>query len=176
MAELNLEIVEGPNAGSQVELTGPVEIGRDPSGGLVLEDELVSRRHVRVTPGNGGAVAEDLSSRNGTFVNGEEIHAPTKLDPGDHLLVGVTVIELRSAAQVALQPTAVRPRPAALEPPPLATPERAPDYVPRDVAAGRDEIPLDSLRDVHTKSKAGAAPIAMFIVVLFVVLIYLTTR
>jgi pSer/pThr/pTyr-binding forkhead associated (FHA) protein len=181
MADVSLEIVEGPGAGQQVELTGPIEIGRDQSAGLVLDDDLVSRRHVRVTPADGGAVAEDLGSSNGTFVNGEEIHLPTQLSPGDHLLVGVTVVELRSAAQVADSPTAVRPRPAALAaPPPLAIPEREPDYVPREVAAAeRQERPggtLDALRDTHTKSKAATAPIAIFILVVFVVLIYLATR
>jgi pSer/pThr/pTyr-binding forkhead associated (FHA) protein len=178
MSDITLEIVEGPGAGQQVELTGPIEIGREQSAGLVLEDDLVSRRHVRVTPAEGGAVAEDLGSSNGTFVNGEEIHAPTRLTPGDHLLVGVTVVELRSAAQVAVSPTAVRPRPAALaEPPPLAIPEREPDYVPREVASAQPpKSALDSLRDTHTKSKAAAAPIAIFILVVFIVLIYLATR
>jgi pSer/pThr/pTyr-binding forkhead associated (FHA) protein len=177
MPDITLEIVEGPSSGKQVELAGPIEIGRDQSAGLVLEDDLVSRRHVRVTPADGGAVAEDLGSSNGTFVNGEEIHAPTRLTPGDHLLVGVTVMELRSAAQVAVSPTAVRPRPAALaQPPPLATPEREPDYVPRDVASAQPKGALDPLLDVRTKPKAAAAPIAIFILVVFVVLIYLATR
>jgi hypothetical protein len=177
MSGLSLEIVEGPGAGTQVELTGPIEIGREQTAGLVVEDDLVSRRHVRLTPADGGAVAEDLGSRNGTFINGEEIHAPTRLDPGDQLLVGVTVVQLRSAAQVAASPTAVRPRPAALAgPPPLATPERQPDYVPRDVAAGREEGPLAALVDARTKPKAAAAPIAIFILVVFIVLIYLATR
>jgi pSer/pThr/pTyr-binding forkhead associated (FHA) protein len=178
MSGLSLEIVEGPGAGTQVELTGPIEIGREQSVGLVVDDDLVSRRHVRVTPADGGAVAEDLGSRNGTFVNGEEIHAPTRVDPGDHLLVGVTVLELRSAAQVAASPTAVRPRPAALAgaPPPLATPARAPDYVPPDVGAGHEEGALQPLLDTRTKPKAAAAPIAIFILVVFIVLIYLATR
>jgi pSer/pThr/pTyr-binding forkhead associated (FHA) protein len=177
MPDVTLEIVEGPGSGQQIELTGPIEIGRDQSAGLVLEDDLVSRKHVRVTPAEGGAVAEDLGSSNGTFVNGEEIHAPTRLTPGDHLLVGVTVVELRSAAQVAASPTAVRPRPAALaEPPPLATPARAPDYVPPEVGSAQPNRTLDALRDTHTKSKAAAAPIAIFILVVFVILIYLATR
>ena len=62
-----------------------LEVGRDPSAGMVLEDDLVSRHHVRVIPEGGSALVEDLGSLNGTFVNGQEIHAPTRARPGDHV-------------------------------------------------------------------------------------------
>ena len=177
MAELILEIVEGPGAGRQVDLTGPIEVGRDAGLGLSLaDDELVSRRHARIAPQDSSAVAEDLGSRNGTFVNGHEIHAPTRVDPGDQVLIGVTLLQLRSTAQVRAQPTAVRAVPNAFATPPppaLATPERAPDYVPRE-ALGQG--PLDPLLDARTKSKARLAPIAIFVLAVIVVLIYLALR
>ena len=46
MSELLLEITEGPGAGRQAPLVDPLEVGRDPSSGLVLEDDLVSGRHL----------------------------------------------------------------------------------------------------------------------------------
>jgi predicted component of type VI protein secretion system len=121
---------------------------QDPNAALVLEDDLVSRRHVRISPADGGARVEDLGSRNGTFINDNAIHAPSAFAPGDHVLVGVTMIELRSAPQVAARPTAVRPKPSA-----LAAPPRQADYVPAGVVRGdrgrRGE--LDSLLDTREK-------------------------
>jgi predicted component of type VI protein secretion system len=122
--ELSLEIVEGAGAGRMVAVAGTVTIGRGRDADLVLADELVSRRHAQVTPVGPGAVVEDLGSRNGTFVNGEGIHGPVRLAPGDQLQLGVSLVELRSAGQIAERPSAVHP-----VPPPLAVPTRAPDYL-----------------------------------------------
>jgi pSer/pThr/pTyr-binding forkhead associated (FHA) protein len=101
MARLLLEIVEGPGAGRQVALTGPVVVGRDAEADVVLDDARVSRRHARIRPQEGRAVVEDLESRNGTFVNREEIHAPVSAAPGDDVLVGTTVLELAPLAVLA---------------------------------------------------------------------------
>ena len=141
MPELSLEIVEGAGAGRMVAVTGAVTIGRGREADLVLADELVSRRHAQVTPEGPGAVVEDLGSRNGTFVNGEGIHGPVRLAPGDQLQLGVSLVELRSASQIAERPSAVHP-----VPPPLAVPTRAPDYL-----AGADT-------DEDASPGVGAAP------------------
>jgi S-DNA-T family DNA segregation ATPase FtsK/SpoIIIE len=172
VATVTLEIVEGPGAGRQVALDGPLEIGREEGADVVLDDDLVSRRHVRVTPDAVGAVVEDLGSLNGSFVNGEEIHARTRMGPGDHLLVGVTMFELRTAQQIVAQPTAMRAKPPA-----LATPARRPDYVPPAVEKGRVESrPIDALFDTRVKGKARVAPIGIFVLAAIVVLIFLATR
>jgi pSer/pThr/pTyr-binding forkhead associated (FHA) protein len=195
--ELSLEIVEGAGAGRMVALGTGLTVGRGRDADLVLADELVSRRHARVTPSGAGAVVEDLGSRNGTFVNGEGIHGPTELEPGDQLQLGVTLVELRSARQVAERPSAVQP-----VPPPLAVPARAPDYLAgtdtddgadrppaadpvtpdparaRAAAAAPDRRPrheLDPLLDSRTKGKARTAPLALFVLVALVVIIYLAT-
>jgi pSer/pThr/pTyr-binding forkhead associated (FHA) protein len=172
MADLNLEIVEGPGAGRMQPLTGSLELGRDPGLEFALEDELVSRRHARVTPLDGGAVVEDLDSRNGTFVNGNEIHAPTRIGAEDLVLVGVTVLELRTASDIARRATAVRPRPPA-----LATPLRQPDFVDESaLPEPRTGHVLDPLLDKRAKRKARLAPLAIFVLVVFVVIIFLATR
>src|SRR2546423_15327236 len=119
VGELSLEIVEGPNAGRQVDLDAPLVIGRESDADLVLEDSQVSRHHAQVSPGDGYATVEDLGSANGTFVNQAELHAPARLDPGDELLIGVTVLELRTAGEIAAQPSAGR-----TAPPPPAAPAR----------------------------------------------------
>jgi pSer/pThr/pTyr-binding forkhead associated (FHA) protein len=172
--QLLFEIVEGPGAGRQIELTGPLVLGRDSSADVVLDDGQISRRHARVTPSNGGVVVEDLESTNGTFVNQDEVQAPVELRPGDELLVGVTVLQLRSPEQVRVQASAVR-----AVPPALATPERQPAYVdsggaqPARAGTGAGVPELDRLVDSRVKSKAALAPLAIFVLAALVVVIYL---
>jgi predicted component of type VI protein secretion system len=180
MSELTLEIVEGPGAGRQVALDRPVLIGRAPDVDLVLEDGQVSRRHVRVSPADdGSAVAEDLGSANGTFVNHNELHGPARLDPSDELLVGVTLIEVRSSVQIAAQPSVLR-----AVPPALAQAPRTPDYVNPDVvdaevgaspaSAGSKE--LEKFLDVRVRRRAQLAPLALMMLIALVLIIYFATR
>src|SRR5436190_22307213 len=126
MAELNLEIVEGPSAGRQIPLSAPLVVGRGQDAQVVLDDARVSRNHARITPHGGTAVVEDLGSSNGTFVNGNQLYAPATIGPGDDVLVGVTVLEVRSMAQIAAQPSAVRPVPASIAAMPAAPPPPPP--------------------------------------------------
>ena len=107
-----LEIVEGAAAGRQIPLESVVDVGRDAGLPLHLDnDTQVSRRHARFTAQGGHASVEDLGSTNGTYVNDQPIHSPRQLNPGDRVRIGLTVIELRSAAQVQQRPSAVQPRP-----------------------------------------------------------------
>jgi pSer/pThr/pTyr-binding forkhead associated (FHA) protein len=186
---LSLEIIEGRDAERRLELNGPLEIGRSPNAGFTLSDPHVSRSHARVVPEGAGAVVTDLRSTNGTFVNGHQLYGQTRLEPGDHLLVGSTVIELRTAAQVTERPSAAVP-----VPPPLAVPVSTPDYAPREVFEGLTPTPdegldpaatpreaadpaaahrLDPLLDVQAKRKARTAPLAVFVLVVLALLLYL---
>lgn len=199
MAGLSLEVIEGPDAGRRIELPGSLEMGRQDGLGLVLRDPLVSRRHARIREAPGGAIVEDLGSRNGTFVNGNQILGPTLTTPGDQILIGVSVIQLRSAEQVARHPSAVRP-----VPPGLAAPARPPDYLPADrpglgpapsppaaadtaggppalgpAGGSRRQVAvpeLEPLLDVHTKRRAVLAPLAVIVVAALAVMIWLATR
>jgi pSer/pThr/pTyr-binding forkhead associated (FHA) protein len=179
VSELSLEVVEGADAGRRAALSSPVTVGRGRDVDLVLADDLVSRRHARVSRRGTGAVVEDLGSRNGTFVNGNQIYSPTRLKPGDQLQLGVTLVELRNAKQIAERPSAVQP-----VPPPLARPAQAPAYLPADLevdpapAPPREGMPgheLDPLLDSRTKAKARTAPLALFVLVALVLIIYLAT-
>jgi pSer/pThr/pTyr-binding forkhead associated (FHA) protein len=173
VAGQQIEIVEGPQSGLQVPLDLPVEIGRADSAQLVLDsDDQVSRRHARISPDAQGAVVEDLGSRNGTFVNGQQIYSPTRLGAGDQLLVGVTVLELRTPREVAAGLSGVRP-----VPPGFRVPERAPDYIAPAAVTGERLVPeLDPLLDVNVKGKAKLAPLAVFVLVVLVILIFLAQR
>jgi len=105
VSELSLEIVEGPGAGRQVPLGEPLVVGRAQDVQVVLDDPQVSRRHARISPRGEQAIVEDLGSSNGTFVNGSELHAPAAVGGGDEVLVGVTVLEVRSMAQISERPS-----------------------------------------------------------------------
>jgi HD-GYP domain-containing protein (c-di-GMP phosphodiesterase class II) len=85
-----LVIERGPGAGGRVPLVKfPVTIGRDPGNDLVLDDDEVSRFHVRIKKRGRIFVIEDLESRNGTYVNGDKI-LNAILQSGDKVLVGST--------------------------------------------------------------------------------------
>jgi pSer/pThr/pTyr-binding forkhead associated (FHA) protein len=202
VAELILEVVEGPQTGRRASLSEAVEVGRDPNLGITFEDEQVSFRHARLTPSPRGAVVEDLGSSNGTYVNGEPIHAPRELNPGDRVRLGLTVLELRSPAQVAHQPSAVLPVPPmtvlskqVLEPVPqeqhraqnqadagtgFLAEETEPVYVPPEVVADpearSDYTALASLVDAHVKRRTNIAGFVFLSLAGLAVLIFFGVR
>src|SRR5215212_5422762 len=112
MSDLILEIVEGSEAGRQLQLDSVLDVGREPTLPLHLDDDTqVSRRHARISVQGGQVVVEDLGSTNGTYVNDQPISSPRALNPGDRVRIGLTVLELRTRQQVAARPSAVRPVP-----------------------------------------------------------------
>jgi pSer/pThr/pTyr-binding forkhead associated (FHA) protein len=171
---LMLEIIEGPSAGRQFDITQPVVIGRDATADLVIDDTQASRRHARIEPSAHGAIVEDLGSTNGTFINDNELHGRAELGPNDELIVGVTVMQVRTPQEVQRQPSAVRAVPS------FSMPESRPtftDAVTGEQAASgpRDSgVPeLERLRDSRVKGKASVAPLAILVLVALVVVIYL---
>jgi DNA-binding winged helix-turn-helix (wHTH) protein len=69
--------------------------GRDAECSLIIDGTTVSRRHARITIISGAATIEDLDSTNGTQVNGSRISEPTRINPGDELLLGSEVLRVR---------------------------------------------------------------------------------
>jgi pSer/pThr/pTyr-binding forkhead associated (FHA) protein/S1-C subfamily serine protease len=54
-----------------------------------VADTLVSKRHAVVAFDAGGAATiVDLDSKNGTFINGQQIHGPAGLQAGDRVMLG----------------------------------------------------------------------------------------
>jgi pSer/pThr/pTyr-binding forkhead associated (FHA) protein len=196
MADYVLEIVEGPEAGRQIPLAGETVIGRDPDSSVaLLQDELLSRHHVKLTPEADGVRVEDLESRNGTFVDGDQIYSPAHLALGGQLVLGVTVLQLALAPEVARGATSVRQIPTSLTSfrplpsdgsapaltgerrvPTLSKEAAEPDYVPASVFQSDAVAGLLPLLDAHTKSKARGAPIGLFVLVVFAVVLYLALR
>ncbi len=69
-------------------------IGRAESLPLQLLDDLVSRKHLRISfdETHERYLAEDMDSRHGVFVNHNRISKPTVLVDGDEILVGQTTM------------------------------------------------------------------------------------
>jgi DNA-binding CsgD family transcriptional regulator len=85
-----------------VELCGPsVSVGRQPSTDIPLTwDTEVSRVHAVLERAGADWTVEDGGlSRNGTFVNGERVRGRRRLEDGDAILVGHTVLVFRSGGR-----------------------------------------------------------------------------
>jgi hypothetical protein len=87
---VSLDVVDGPDRGVSFGLrTSAVTIGRD-EGDLLLSDPMVSRRHMAIEVyGAAFVLVKDLTSTNGTFLNGRMI-AYGRVSDGDEIRVGDT--------------------------------------------------------------------------------------
>jgi pSer/pThr/pTyr-binding forkhead associated (FHA) protein len=84
-----LKVVGGKNDGRDIAISVPrFIIGRGEEAHLRPTSDLVSRNHTAIVIDNGKVVIEDLNSRNGTFINGEQISAPHVAKSGDSLRIG----------------------------------------------------------------------------------------
>lgn len=91
----DLLLTGGPLVGTMLPLgDAPIVIGRSPACTLVLEDEYASSRHAALSPQADGWWIEDLSSRNGTFIDDERLTGPHQLKVGDVIRIGQTTLEL----------------------------------------------------------------------------------
>ncbi len=94
---LHLEVVEPVNlSGARFDLQDEeLTVGRSPGCGVpTTTDVYSSNLHARLFHRGDQLWVEDLGSTNGTYVNSERIHRPTRLARGDLLQVGGTVFEV----------------------------------------------------------------------------------
>jgi pSer/pThr/pTyr-binding forkhead associated (FHA) protein len=94
------------------EVLGPAfVIGRATDCDLVLDRELVSRHHARLTLSADGLMIEDLNSTNGVFVNERRIIEPTLLGHGDQIAIGTETLEVIDVVTVPRAEKPTRPQP-----------------------------------------------------------------
>jgi len=89
-------IEEGPDAGRRETLSpgGVYTIGRE-GADIPLQDVKVSRKHAEIgLYGPGAYVLRDLASTNGTLLNGKPVGDRARLDNGDVVRVGDTMIRI----------------------------------------------------------------------------------
>ena len=84
----------------------PVTIGREEGNSIQLNDERVSRYHVKIQEDHEQLVLTDLQSTNGTRVNGEDIQL-RNLRFGDLIQVGRTILVFGSRDQIKLRLTEI---------------------------------------------------------------------
>jgi pSer/pThr/pTyr-binding forkhead associated (FHA) protein len=87
----SLRAKEGPIAGQLLNVDSAVTIGRGQAD-VVIDDPEISRRHALVRAGPHFFEIEDLDSLNGTWVNGSRIKQTVRLNPGDVIRPGTTVL------------------------------------------------------------------------------------
>jgi signal transduction histidine kinase len=87
-----LIVIKGADEGKQFDLSqAVVGVGRDSSNGIRLHDTEASRRHAEFQQTENGFRIVDLSSANGTFVNGQPA-GDLPLQPGDQIQIGQSVL------------------------------------------------------------------------------------
>ena len=90
-----LRFISGKYQGGEFPLRMDREIivGRSSELDMVLVEDMVSRKHAKITTTGDQIVIQDLGSTNGTFVNGEKIKK-VRLKEGDRILIGTSIIKL----------------------------------------------------------------------------------
>lgn len=98
---VTLQVLDGADRGKIYENLSPtITIGREEGNTIQLNDERVSRFHLKIQDDQNQYVLTDLESTNGTKVNGEDIHLRI-LRFGDMITVGRSVLLFGSREQIA---------------------------------------------------------------------------
>lgn len=98
MTRCTLLIINGPARGTRIDLRPhrqPYVIGRSVGSTIRLDDTEVSRRHAEISFRDGHFRITDLTSANGTFLNGQQI-TDEALSTGDSLRLGSTILTFQN--------------------------------------------------------------------------------
>jgi pSer/pThr/pTyr-binding forkhead associated (FHA) protein len=150
-----LRFISGKYQGGEfpLKMNRQVTIGRSSELDMVLVEDMVSRKHAKITVGPGKVLIEDLGSTNGTFVNGEKIRQ-ARLKEGDRILIGTSILKLvqrEAGAQTDLSAAEMRER---LEE--AAQVQAAKTNKTSSMTGKIEDIPLpDLLQLFHTSKKNG---------------------
>jgi predicted component of type VI protein secretion system len=110
---LQLEVLAGNAAGTTIEIEQRLVFGRQTEGdGQLANDPELSRHHAEIARRAPGEYElQDLSSTNGTYVNGARLTEPAVLALGDVIELGTTKLTVRAL----LAPPPPPPPPAAVD-------------------------------------------------------------
>jgi hypothetical protein len=101
MALVTLRVLDGVDRGRVFDnLSTPITIGREEGNLVQLNDDRISRFHVKIQEDQGKLVLTDLQSTNGTKVNGEGVQLWV-LRYGDVIALGRTVMLYGSEEEIA---------------------------------------------------------------------------
>jgi hypothetical protein len=152
-----LRFISGKYQGGEYPLAdmGECVIGRSSELDMVLIEEMVSRKHAKISFAPGTISITDLGSTNGTFVNGEKVKL-ARLKEGDRILIGTSILKLVSVARAHGAPALdAKAAQQALERTAAAQEKKSGG---RTAVQGRlEEVPLvDLLQLLSTSKKTGA--------------------
>ena len=152
-AQWALRFISGKYQGGEFPLRPNREIiiGRSSDLDMVLVEDMVSRKHAKITTDDQVVTIQDLGSTNGTFVNGEKVRK-ADLKDGDRILIGTSIIKIVfvDGEQTGhLTETEARSKMA-------MTANKRSAAAPKSMAGSIEEIPLpDLLQLLSTSRKSG---------------------
>ena len=149
-----LKFISGKYQGGEFPLKNDKQIiiGRSSELDMVLVEDMVSRKHAKITIGGGKITIEDLGSTNGTFVNGEKVKQ-ARIKEGDRILIGTSILKLIEQGKdtEALDDSQVKQK---LEE--VAARQEAKQSKGSSMTGKIEEVPLpDLLQLFHTSKKNG---------------------
>ncbi len=108
MALITLRVLDGADRGRVFEnVSTPLTIGREEGNSVQLNDERISRCHLKIQEDQEKLVLTDLESTNGTKVNGENVQAWI-LRAGDVIALGRTLLLFGSREDIARRLASLR--------------------------------------------------------------------
>ena len=108
MALITLRVIDGADRGRVfADMATPLTIGREEGNLIQLNDERISRFHLKIQEDQQKVVLTDLQSTNGTKVNGEGVQIWV-LRPGDVIALGRTVLVFGAREEIAQRLAALR--------------------------------------------------------------------
>ncbi len=149
-----LRFISGKYQGGEFPLRPHREIiiGRSSDLDMVLVEDMVSRKHAKITTDDAVVTIQDLGSTNGTFVNGEKVRK-AELKDGDRILIGTSIIKMvyvegdATNNAINVSETEARSKMA------VAANKRT---APKSMSGSIEEIPLpDLIQLLSTSRKSG---------------------
>lgn len=108
MTLITFRVIDGADRGHVfADVPTPLTIGREEGNAIQLNDERVSRYHLKIQEDQNKIVLVDLESTNGTKVNGESVQLWV-LRPGDVVSVGRSVMVFGSREEIARRLASLR--------------------------------------------------------------------
>lgn len=108
MTRVTLKVLDGADRGRVYNaIETPITIGREEGNSIQLNDDRVSRFHIKIQEDHDKVVLTDLESTNGTKVNGEETQLRI-LRYGDMIMVGRSVLLFGTRDEIAARLAALR--------------------------------------------------------------------
>lgn len=100
MAFVTLRVLHGADRGKVFErLSTPVSVGREEGNTIQLNDERISRYHLKLQEDEDKVILTDLESTNGTKVNGEDVQVRI-VRHGDMIALGRSLLLFGSRTEI----------------------------------------------------------------------------